>query len=432
MSTGFAGSRSMDERRRRRLASESSESLDDSNEDSTSQTISRTNRFKAGQYPLRTIIFPKRWKLALYYLPVFLCFSGLIAADFYRSEFCTPDSALSGYLSLKQSPLPLYLTGCLLFVSGQISLLIASLRTQSLHDFSGRYRLWKWVAGGLFLFALCTTTKLHHVWATTVIELRLFDWGPHTPLLAWLVPGLALGLSVSLMTYLEMRGDRAGLNFTIIAVAAYVANLTFMFTGNLIPWEAQHYLIGAGLLYFAHWSLFTSLLFHTHHLLYRSVDLPEKVPSRLKQHAAKYLHRRRIKKKARRVAKAIIQKERLAVRLAQQQAKETAVIAADAAKKSKIVKAAAERSTPPAKSPVVETAETRPAKSSEPVAVNKSAPAQPAPEQPSKVEKKTIRVDSAHDPELLKGLSKRERKKLQKQWRDEERLSGIQNDEDDA
>ncbi|MFH1302635.1 MAG: hypothetical protein ABIK07_16355, partial [Planctomycetota bacterium] len=180
MSTGFAGSRSMDERRRRRLASESSESLDDSNEDSTSQTISRTNRFKAGQYPLRTIIFPKRWKLALYYLPVFLCFSGLIAADYYRSEFCTPDSALSGYLSLKQSPLPLYLTGCLLFVSGQISLLIASLRTQSLHDFSGRYRLWKWVAGGLFLFALCTTTQLHHVWATTVIELRLFDWGPHT------------------------------------------------------------------------------------------------------------------------------------------------------------------------------------------------------------------------------------------------------------
>ncbi|MFK7777127.1 MAG: hypothetical protein QM501_03240, partial [Gimesia sp.] len=75
MSTGFAGSRSMDERRRRRIASESSESIDDLNDSSTSVLNSRTNRFAAGQFPLRTLIFPKRWKLAAYYLPVFLCFS---------------------------------------------------------------------------------------------------------------------------------------------------------------------------------------------------------------------------------------------------------------------------------------------------------------------------------------------------------------------
>tara|TARA_R110002111_G_scaffold262875_1_gene342482 strand:- start:23829 stop:25082 length:1254 start_codon:yes stop_codon:yes gene_type:complete len=417
----------MDERRRRRLASESSESLDDSNDDSTSQTIARTNRFKAGQYPLRTVIFPKRWKLALYYLPVFFCFAGLMAADFYRSEFCLADSALSGYLSLEQSPLPLYLSGTLLFVAGQIALLIASLRTQSLHDFSGRYRLWKWVAGGLFLFALCTTTQLHHVWATTVIELRLFDWGPHTQLLAWLVPAVVLGLSISLMTYLEMRGDRAGLNFTILAVAAYVANLTFMFTGNLIPWEAQHYLIGAGLLYFAHWSLFAGLLLHTHHLLYRSVDLPDKVPSRLKKHVAGYLLRRGIKQKARRVAKAIKQKERLALKLEQQQIETSSTDLKTATKKS-----AVRNTTPPSPTPTAEAANSRPAKTPEPVTERESVQAKSAPKQESKDEKRTIRVDAAHDPEQLKGLSKRERRRLQKQWREEERSGGIQNEEDDA
>tara|TARA_R110002095_G_scaffold174863_1_gene152226 strand:+ start:5514 stop:6815 length:1302 start_codon:yes stop_codon:yes gene_type:complete len=433
MSTGFAGSRSMDERRRRRLASESSESLDDSNDDSTSQTIARTNRFKAGQYPLRTIIFPKRWKLALYYVPVFLCFSGLMAVDIYRSEFCQAGSTLSGYLSLEQSPLPVYLSGALLLVSGQIALLIASLRTQSLHDFSGRYRLWKWVAGGLFLFALCTTTRLHHVWAASVIELRLFDWGPHTQLLAWLVPGVVLGLGISLMTYLEMRGDRAGLNFTILAVAAYVANLTFMFTGNLIPWETQHYLIGAGLLYFAHWSLFASLVLHMHHLLYRSIDLPEKVPSRLKKHIAGYLQRRGIKQKARRVAKAIKKKEQLELRLAKQQAVEAAIDAKTAVKTSKTVKASAElKPAAPVPAPAVKTINSPKHKTPEPVAENVSAPVQPAPKQQPKGAQKKIRVDSSHDPEQLKGLSKRERRKLQKQWREEERLSGMQNEEDDA
>lgn len=443
MSTGFAGSRSMDERRRRRLASESLESLDDSNDDSTPQTIARTKRFAAGQYPLRTLIFPRRWKLALYYLPVFLCFSGLIAVDFYRPEFCSPESALSGYLSLEHSPLPLFLTGGILFVSGQIALLIASLRTQSLHDFSGRYRLWKWVAGGLFLFALCTTTQLHQIWATTVIELRLFDWGPHTQLLAWLVPGLTLGLSVSLMTYLEMRGDRAGLNFTIIAVAAYVANLTFMLTGNLIPWETHHYLISAGILYFAHWSLFTSLLLHTHHLLYQSVDLPEKAPSRVKKQISSYLHRRQIKKKAKRIAKTIKQKALLAEKLAQQEIEDASkdsqsndlktvdsktIDSQSVAPKTKTTKAATrKKSAPASKAPPTKASSPQTAKQPEPVAKTESTQDQPDQKQQLKATQKKVRIHASHDPELLKGLSKRERRKLQKQWKEEERLNATDN-----
>ena len=434
MSTGFAGSRSMDERRRRRLASESSESLDDSNDDSTPVSNARTNRFAAGQFPLRTLIFPKRWKLAAYYLPVFLCFSGLISVDVYRLEWCAPDSALSAYLSLEQSPLPLFLTGCLLFFSGQIALLIASLRTQSLHDFSGRHRLWKWVAGGLFLFALCTTTQLHQVWASTVIELRLFDWGPHTELLAWLVPGLVVGLSVSLMSYLEMRGDRAGLNFTILAAATYMTYLTFTLTGNLIPWESHHYLIGAGILYFAHWSLFTSLLLHTHHLLYQSVDLPEKVPSRFKKHFANHLHRRRIKKKARQVAKAIKQKELMANRLAQQESEEASTESNNVETIEKPTKttprrkkAAAAKKTEAQVSIPQETSTPDPEPVQEPE--NELEPSQPRSARKQKP-KRTMRVDNAHDPELLKGLSKRERRKLQKQWREEERRNAQQNQED--
>lgn len=426
MSTGFAGSRSMDERRRRRIASESLESLDDSSDESASQSIARTHRFAAGQFPLRTLIFPKRWKLSLYYLPVFLCFSGLIAADIYRPEFAASDSALSGFLSLEHSPLSRFMTGALLFVSGQFALLIAALRTQSLHDFSGRHRLWKWVAGGLFLFALCTTTQLHQIWADSVIELSLFDWGPHTQLLAWLIPALGIGFSVSLMAYLEMRGDRAGLNFTIIAVAAYVASLTLMLTGNLIPWETHHHLIGAGILYFAHWSLFTSLLLHTHHLLYQSVDLPEKSPSRSKQLFANYLHRRRIKRKAKQVAKAIRKKEKLALQIREE---ETKAASSDPEPAKPKKRATRSKSTPTSemvnevKSPTKE-------KKSAPRTSPKTAKAQPVEKQKPQAEKKKIRVDSAHDPELLKGLSKRERRKIQKQWREEERQKAAQQEED--
>ncbi|MDF1745290.1 MAG: hypothetical protein P1V19_16440 [Gimesia sp.] len=428
MSTGFAGSRSMDERRRRRLASESLESLDDSNDDSTPASNARTNRFAAGQYPLRTLIFPKRWKLAIYYLPIFLCFSGLIAFDYYRMEWFAPESALSAYLSLEQSPLPLFLTGSLLFFSGQIALLIAALRTQSLHDFSGRHRLWKYVAGGLFLFALCMTTQLHQVWASTVIELRLFDWGPHTQLLAWLIPGLVIGFTVSLMSYLEMRGDRAGLNFTILAVATYMTYLTFSLTGNLIPWES----IGTGILFFAHWSLFTSLLLHTHHLLYRSVDLPEKAPSRFKKHFAHQLHRRRIKKKARQVAKALKQKELLANRTAQQSAqKETEEVFIDA-KTAEPISKSTNTSSRRKKSASVQKPETKASLPQEDSRPDPDEDLEPVPQQSARKpkSKRNMRVDNAHDPELLKGLSKRERRKLQKQWREEERQNAQRNRED--
>lgn len=437
MSTGFAGSRSMDERRRRRLASESLESLDDSNDDSTSQLNARTHRYAAGQLPLRTLIFPRRWKLCFYYIPVFLCFSGLIAADFYRPEFSAPDSAISAYLSLEQSPLPRFLSGSLLFLAGQLAWLIAALRTQSLHDFSGRYRLWKWVAGSLFLFALCTTTQLHQVWAASVIELRLFDWGPQTQLLAWLVPALILGLTVSLMTYLEMRGDRAGLNFTIMAAGAYVVSLTFMVTGNLIPWEAYHHLIAAGIQYFAQCCLLISLLMHVHHLLYRSVDLPEKVPSRFKQTCTNYLHRRRIRGKAKRVAKALSRKARLAEKAEQLEAaqqREANDVSSDSnpseSTRSQPSVASRKKAASTAKTPPVESIDAQPESMPEPVAKSKPADLKPPRKQEPNPEKKEIRVDTSHDPELLKGLSKRERRKLQKQWKEEERLKALQDEED--
>ncbi|QDT28102.1 hypothetical protein [Gimesia panareensis] len=458
MSTGFAGSRSKDERRRRRLASECSESLDNANDDSDSPRLARTHRFAAGQFPLRTMIFPRRWKLALYYLPVLLCFSGLIAADYYRAELPAEGATLSRFLSLKQSPLLPLLGGALLFVTGQTALLIASLRTQSLHDFSGRYRLWKWIASGLFLFALCQTTRLHTIWAQTVIDLRLFDWGTHTQLLAWLVPTLAFGCTVALMAYLEMRGDRAGLNMLILAGSAYVLSLTFQFTENLIPGEAWHHLIDAGLLYFAHWCLFTSLLLHTHHLLYRSVDLPEKEPSRLKDATSGYLYRRRIKRKARRVAKALQRKQRLLEKEQAQQEREAQKQAeqerreleraeqekvkqqqaAEAAEKKKAKEEAAAQAK--AAKQEKELFETPPLPVEEPEpAAEKTSPEpqseQPASSQPgsrkgTKTVKKKTRVDLNHDPELLKGLSKRERRKLQKQWREEERRLAAQEAED--
>lgn len=439
MSTGFVGSRSIDERRRRRLASESAESLDDADDELTSHNIARTHRFAAGQFPLRTIVFPRRWKLSCYYLPLFLCFAGLIAADLYRSEFTVPDSALFHYFSLETSPLPQYVCGGVLFLSGQIALLIAALRTQSLHDFSGRYRLWKWIAAGLFLFALCCTTQFHHVWASTVIEQRLFDWGPQTELLAWLVPALGIGLTVSVMAYLEMRGDRAGLNFTILAAAAYVVRLTFMLTQNMVPWDAYHHLISAGIMYFAHWCLLTSLLLHVHHLLYRSIDLPEKAPSRVKQICHNYLHRRRLKRKARNVAKAIRRKELLAEK-AQQREEVEAKSAADPVAVPE-TQAEVAASTKPQSKPSPKKATPQPDKVAPQKPVAAEQIEEPAPQASSKktrqkakpqAKSKNVRVDSPHDPELLKGLSKRERRKLQKQWREEERRLAAESEEDYA
>ncbi|WP_417391930.1 hypothetical protein [Gimesia sp.] len=432
MSTGFAGSRSMDERRRRRLASESSESLEDSNEDTISQNIARTHRFAAGQYPLRTLIFPRRWKLSVYYLPVLLCLAAIVAADLYRPELTKPDSALAGYLSLKSSPLAQVLSGALLLISGQLALLIASLRTQSLHDFSGRYRLWKWVACGLYLFALCTTTSLHQVWATTVIELNLFDWGPQTQLLAWIVPTLVLGSSVALMTYLELRGDRAGLNMTIIAIASYVGYLTFQFTDNLIPGTAYHHLIGSGLLMFAHWSFFTSLLLHTHHLLYQSVDLPEKVPSRLTKFGGEYLRRRRIRRKAKQVAKASQRKKQLEATRLQQEAYEKARREEQVAQKqNQQVTPAASKEPKPVPAAVEKKNVSKKTKTAEPAkAESPPETANTASQKKTSSTKKNVRVDQSHDPEQLKGLSKRERRKLQKQWREAERQNATEDESD--
>ena len=183
---------------------------------------------------------------------------------------------------------------------------------------------------------------------------------------------------------------------------------------------------------FAHWCFFTSLLLHTHHLLYQSVDLPEKVPSRFTKFGGEYLRRRRIRQKAKQVAKAGQRKKQLeATRLQQEAAEKDRQEEQATQKQNQSETPAAPKEPKPAPAAVEKKTVSKKTKAAEPA---KAEPppetAKPAPQQKTGSTKKNVRVDQSHDPEQLKGLSKRERRKLQKQWREAERQNATEDESD--
>lgn len=379
---GFAGTRSTDERRRRRLATDGDEKA----KIDTPRPASPTGADRhPSDIPLRKVISARLWKIWAASFLVLTAGVAVVAGGWAAAN--RPDllgPGLTALFDLESGRAARTFNGLMFLAFGQLSLLICWTRAQSLKDFDARYRAWAWV-GAAGLLAGATVLSGAHV---ALADTLFWKWNapiPHRALLAWLVPAAIVGLVCLRLMHLEMRNCRSGLVMLYLGAAAFAAFAALQFNLVTIPVAGVEPLVNAGVAAFGQVSLFAGLVLHARYVIYQSTEPPK--PRKKPETPAEI--------------------------------------------KAKVAAPAAA-----AKAPAAETTKPRAAKPTP------AAEAKPAPQkaQPKRVEadeydddefdddddqqrgSKKHRLHSAHERhEMLKGLSKRERRQMRKSWRDQER-----------
>jgi hypothetical protein len=287
--TGFAGSRSLDERRRRRLASGADTvALETVAEPAPRRTTAakakRTGRGSA-HFPLRKVISIRYWKLASVILLATLTAVGILAGGWAAGLY--PEQLGPGFViffRLDSARLVRAFAALGLVLAGEMALLIGWARAQSLQDFSGRYRGWLLCAICAFLAAVGLETQLAAAWSATAV----WFWPSAFPsahltqraTLAWIVPAVVCGAFVHAYLVREMRDCRLSLAFVWLAFLSGGAAAALVL-GRPLPFPTQQArLVECGVALAFVICVVSSFLLHARHVIYVCVDPPAVRPSR--------------------------------------------------------------------------------------------------------------------------------------------------------
>jgi hypothetical protein len=417
MSGSFAGSRSLDERRRRRLASEADDAAVPSPvQPASSRGSSKTNggtepRRDSAEFPLRKLVSRRLWKHWSLVLIGLAVGASILAAGYCATAFAHKlGPGFVHQFNLESARFIRGYTSMMFLLAGQFALLIFWIRSRSLRDFAGSYRLWAWVAAAWMLTSLCVATEAHTAITETVFWLQTIDvWNGRV--LSWLAPVAVIGLGYLWALTREMYGCRSSLTMLWLAALLSAASGALLL-GFELPFEefTQPGSAMAGALCLA-----ASMMLHSRYVIYESAE-PREI-----QRPAK-------------VSIATTTKRRFGLprlRLPSFGSKTAAVKSGEpsgaAAKKPSAQKPKSQSPVKPSSSPTPEAK-----KAASPVDAKKPAPQsnQAEPDfddteydEPERSGGKKLRVDQPIDRNLLKGLSKRERRMVRKQHRDQQRAT---------
>jgi hypothetical protein len=271
MSGSLAGSRALDDRRRRRLAVAGDGASD--TEDAGALAVLRARQL---DLPAAAPWLPReRWK---FWLIAGGFWFGLIAAAVLIIQPVPPHPQIEPAVRhLVDGPRPVLTTYCdilLWTLAAQMSALVGWYRSHSQRDFRGSYRLWSWAVVVFAAWGFCAGTGIH-----TAIGLAA---GPHlrwpvwrAEIVVWLAPAMLAGLSV----WWVIRNDltRCRISHTLVHLAICVLLLTG--AGLLYEPELSAPTWGPGALVgfqFAGMGLLvTGLWWHAWYVMYVSADPPE-------------------------------------------------------------------------------------------------------------------------------------------------------------
>lgn len=403
MSGSFVGSQSLDDRRRRRLAA------GETGEDSVAEQAARPlpARAPSDRFPLRRIISHAQWKPALALLSVVGLAAGLLAIGYLPAIAGGKYGPGLAELARNHAAnlMNVFLAG-LLVVSAQYAWLIRWARARSFRDTRARYRIWWWTSTALALSAVFLLIGIPSALAETIVwatgrpplwgSLAVYQLAPALAAIVLIFPGLQRDMR-------ECRTSRGFLFLSglllLTAGAATIAPAQFQSLINRLGGPDTAPLILAAIWLAGVVSLFGAILFHARHVVFESVEPPEG------------------NKQTRPAPKAEVAK-------ASPPKKPAAKPRKSASKKS--ASPSSPEDTP--ESPVNSPSPSKPERTA-PVA---KAPAPPEPPPSTRwaeigtieVEGKIIRLDGPEDP--MKGLSKRERRKLRKAIKDRQRSDYVE------
>lgn len=455
MATRFAGSRSLDERRRRRLAIEfDGDAIADAHatERETAESSlasAESSNFTPTRLPLKRLVSPAIWKHVLIGFCGLLLGGLFVAGGLYVDEVervCGP--AVAHLVDFETGDLVSIFCAVSLFLAGQLSLLIWWVRSRSRQDFSGRYRIWAWAALFGFIASFTLATDLHHVWSATLLWTWEFGFWKQETLL-WLAPAVGSASALIWEIKREFRDCRGSIILFSVAILGWSTAVGLLLFGEALESaEVLRVAATAGAEMLGYFALMLALLVHARHVIYITAEPPAERPSLFSKVARNCIPafriRLRLPRRRKRVAaEAAVEPPTASTSAATDNVSappEPATKRKPTAKRKRSAKRKSAADEPVADSsaesnrqePKPDPDEQRPTepppaepKASEPPAAepaeandesNQQAPA-------NTTRKSTHRIDDPLDPSQLKGLSKKERRKLRKEHRERQRAA---------
>ncbi len=212
MSIQFAGSKSQDDRRRRRLVV----NADDPGADGTvageglSGGVASELVASAAAAPWVPVY---EWRIWTYAALIGLVITGAAVALAMPLAFRPELAPLTQHLLRGERPmLAVLIQTTFCFLSGQLAILIAWYRAQCKLDFRGRYRVWPWAALSFMIAAACSATNSHALLGQMLEQSELIPWRPR--IVAWLFPATLAALPLVLLLDRDVRRSRSSL-FTL-------------------------------------------------------------------------------------------------------------------------------------------------------------------------------------------------------------------------
>ena len=164
--------------------------------------------------------------------------------------------------------------GLMLLVAGQVALIIRWYRSRSVHDYNGRYHVWMKAGVAWFVLSACVVTDAHLAWGDACSQ-----WIPlkisHVETWAWLAPAALVAVLGWLPLYREMQGSRLSISCYLMCGALYLvaAALRLQWLSLATPelnWVTLH-----SITWLAHLLLLLSMGLHARYVIYFSVEPPE-------------------------------------------------------------------------------------------------------------------------------------------------------------
>lgn len=415
MTARFAGSRHLDERRRRRLASSTDEGgqASDTQSFTSAPMTSRRNGKRSSEtpkvshFPLRKLISPKAWKLwGIGFVGLLTGVALLKAGQMVAQPENNLGPVFAGLFAFTSGQIPRVYGSLLLLLSGQLAMLIWWVRSRSPLDFAGKYRIWSRIAAAGIIASLLLITDAHHLAMEIIARHSSID-RIHQLQLCWLIPITLFATFFVGLMHREMQDNRT--STVLLWLAAGCGLMTALQSVDVIlpGTENRQEMAQAGTALFAQLSLFMGLLLHGRYVIYVTADPPVK----------------RTKRVHFRLPGIRIPKIRLPrLRLPKISRPSKAIAPADQSEPSPSPSPSLPLPLPLPQQKTKITVEKQPdspsRKTAEPIKAESAAASDPLEESV-----KNLRVDEPIDQGSLKGLSKKERRQLRKQHRKMQRSS---------
>jgi hypothetical protein len=212
------------------------------------------------------------WKYVAAAMASLATTAGLLVAGWRASELATAlGPGVEGLFAFPAAPLAKWFSSLLLTIAGQWALFTWWARSRSEKDFDGRYRLWIRATCVWLTLGGCVTTEAHRA----LCETLRYVWpeiSGRSAVLGWLVPAWVVGVAIMVPLAREMRGCRWSRSLLLLGAGFYLAAAGLHIAlETLVPSSVRQLLLETSLLA-GHQCIFFSMWLHARHVLHCTVD----------------------------------------------------------------------------------------------------------------------------------------------------------------